>query len=482
MVNRRLVLSLLVLGTLAACKAGPDYERPDAAAHERPLASTDVPAAEAAGIVSGRPVVAEWWTTLHDPELDALVARLVDENLDLAAAMARVREARALRGIAASALYPQLQLDGRVGDQGQGDKFHSVMTYSVGFDASWEIDVFGGLRRGVEAAEANAQVAIEGRRDTLVSLLGELGRNYVELRGEQRQLEIARMNVALQEKTLDLVRIRKKSGLASELEISQAARQLETTRAIVPTIEQDLARSAHRIAVLVGREPSALVRELGAAKPLPAVPPTIPVGLGSELLLRRPDLRRAERAMAAATANLGVAEADLYPKFGITANIDYVSLGGLGGTPGFYVGPTLSWPIFTGGKIVENIHANDARLEQAVLAYKQSILLALEEVENAITAYSKELVRRDVLARAAAEAEKAERLAQVQYKNGLVDFLNVIDAQGTLATAQQQLVVSEQTLLTDLIAVYKALGGGWDVFDVRLAEREVQPSNTELPR
>lgn len=477
--------TLIVLGALAvlsACKVGPDYEKPDPEKQPMPLSSIDTLDAEAAGIASGRPIVGEWWTTLRDAELDGLVQRLVDDNLDLRIAMTRVREARALRGVAASPLYPQVALNGRVGDTRLGERFNSGIGYSVGFDASWEIDVFGGLRRGVEAADASLQAAVEDRRDTLVVLLGELGRNYVELRGEQRQLEIARRNVALQERTLELIKIRRRSGLASDLEIAQVSRLVETTRANVPALEQLIARSIFRLSVLLGREPSALLASLGRPAPLPPAPPSIPVGLGSELLLRRPDIRRAERALGQATAQVGVARADLYPRFALTGTISYGSAGGLPGAPAFYAGPSITWPIFAGYRIVENINAADARLERAILAYRSTILVALEDVENAITAYAKELVRRDVLARAATESEKASRFAQVQYNNGLVDFLNVIDAQSTLATAQQQLVLSEQTLLTNLIAVYKALGGGWDVFDVRLAEREVKSSDTELPR
>jgi len=477
------VVLFALLVAASACAVGPDYATPDPANQPMPLSSVDMPDAEAAGVASGRPIVSDWWTTFKDAELDSLVARLVDQNLDVRTAMARVREARALRGVSESALYPQLTFNGQVGDQGRGDKFHSSITYLVGFDAQWELDVFGGIRRGVEAAGAALEASIEGRRAALVSLLGELGLNYVELRTNQRQLDIAKRNVSLQEKTLGLVTIRRNAKIASDLEVAQAARLVESTRASVPALEQAIAKNIFRLSVLVGQVPSALLDELGKPAPVPSVPPTIPVGLGSELLLRRPDIRQAERNMHAACANVGVAEAALYPQFSLTGNIGYASAGGLNaGTPQFYVGPAVTWPIFSGFKIVENIKATDARLEQAVLAYRQAILLALEDVENSVTAYAKETVRRETLGKAALEAEKAERLAQVQYKNGLVDFLNVVDAEGTLAAAQQQLVQSEQTLLTDLIAVYKSLGGGWDVFDVHLAEHEVQPSDTELPR
>jgi multidrug efflux system outer membrane protein len=475
-------LAVLLLA-LAGCAVGPDYSPPDPdQATGVRLAAPETQDAEAAGIVVARPVVNEWWRTLRDPKLDQLVDALVGGNLDLAVAVSRVREARALRGVSASALYPRLALEGNVGVGGSGDEFHGSLQYNVGFDAAWELDVFGGLRRGVEAAEAEVGAAIEGRRDALVSLTGELGRAYVELRGAQRQLEFARRNVALQERTLDLVRLRKKAGLASDLQVSQATSLLETTRAQVPGIETALARSVHRLSVLVGREPKALLAELDAPAPIPAIPPWVPVGLPSELLRRRPDLRRSERQLAAACAQVGVATADLYPKFTLTARIGYASTKGIDGVPSFFVGPAISWPIFAGFRYTNALQAKEAQLEQAALAYRGAVLGAFEEVENSITAYSKELVRRETLTRAAREARRATDLAQVQYRQGLVDFLNVLDAQAKLASSELALATSEQTLLVDLIAIYKALGGGWTSRESELADRELQAPDTTLPR
>ncbi len=463
---------------------GPDYRAPTPEAQVGRITSGDTADAESAGIAAAKPVVSDWWKTLNDRELHNLVELVVDENLDVKTAMSKVREARALRGIAASPLYPSLTLGGEVGPQGTGKQFHSSMTYNPGLELNWEIDVFGGLRRGVESANAAIDAAIESRRDALVTALGDVGLNYVELRGEQRQLEIAKTNVALQEKSLALVEIKRKSGLASDLETAQAMTLLETTRATVPALEQQIAQSIFRLSVLVGREPSALMSELSVPGPIPDLPPTIPIGLSSELLLRRPDLRKVERNMEVACANLGVAVSDLYPKFALTGNINYQpAVGGkTAGQPVFFIGPSITWPIFNGFEVVENIHVMDARLEQAVLAYRSGILAALQDVESSVTAYAKETVRHAVLLRAEAEAKKAELLAEVQYRNGLVDFLNVIQAESTLAGAQQSLVTSEQTLLTDLIAVYKSLGGGWDVYEGRLADREAKPAETELPK
>jgi NodT family efflux transporter outer membrane factor (OMF) lipoprotein len=472
---------VLVCLVLAGCTVGPDYKAPtsDKQAPKK-LAAADAPDATAAGIAPGKPITPDWWKTLNDEKLNGLVVRLVDANLDLKTAESRVREARAARGIAAAALYPQLNLQGQVGAQGQGAAFAPTLGYNVGFDASWEIDVFGGVRRGVEAADASVQEAVWARRDTLVSLLGELGLNYVELRGAQRQLEIAKLNVDLLEKTLSVMLVRKKTGLASDLEVNQAATELETTRATVPGFEASMAKAIYRISVLLGREPDALAAELAEPAPIPKTPPLVPVGLPSQLLTRRPDIRRAERAMAAATAQVGVAKADLYPKFALTGSLGYSSAGG--GAPSFYVGPSVSWPIFNGGKIVSNIAVQDARLEQAVLGYRTTILVALEDVENSLTAFAKEEIRRDTLGRALADAEKAEAAAQTQYKQGLIDFLNVVDSQRALTGARQALAQSEQALLTDLVAIYKALGGGWDIFEKKLVEDEKKSSSEALPR
>jgi NodT family efflux transporter outer membrane factor (OMF) lipoprotein len=477
----RRLAGILGLLCVSGCTVGPDYKSPTVEkVAPAKLDAAEAPDASAAGIVAGSPIAPEWWTTLKDDKLNQLVVRLIDANLDLKTAESRVREARAARGIAAAALYPQLNLQGQAGAQGSGAAFAPTLGYNVGFDASWEIDVFGGVRRGLEAAEAGVDVAQEARRDTLVSLLGELGLNYVELRGAQRQLEIAKQNVDLNQKTFDIALVRKKTGLASDLEVNQAATQLETTRAGVPRFEASIAKAIYRISVLLGREPDALVPELETPGPIPDAPPLIPIGLPSELLKRRPDIRRAERAMAAATAQVGVAKADLYPKFALTGSLGYSSQGG--GTPSFFIGPSISWPIFNGGKIVSNIAVQDARLEQAVLGYRTTILLALEDVENSLTAFAKEQIRRDTLVRALADAEKAEATAETQYKQGIVEFLNVVDSQRALANARQSLVTSEQALLTDLVAVYKALGGGWDVFETKLAEQEQKPSNVAPPR
>ena len=490
------VAALAASGALSfsGCKVGPDYDAPRTEDQVLKIGSTGTPEVEAAGITSAIPVVRDWWGTLGDKRIEPLVDALVNGNLDLKTAQARVREARALRGVAVGPLYPSVNINGDVGVVGPNVKssknnLHGGIAYNSGVGTGgpntgviWEIDAWGGLRRAVEVADANLEAAVESRRDTLVLVLSELGTNYVTLRGQQRQLAIALRNVALQEKTLALETTLKTSGLASDLQVAQAASQLESTRAVVPTLLATIARSIYIISVLVGREPSALTAELTDPGPVLAAPPTIPVGLPSELLVRRPDIRNAERAMAAACAQVGVATADLYPKFALTGTVTYSSAFGLPGQPSYFVGPTVSWPIFNGFAIVNNIKVQDARLEEAVLAYRTAILAAFEQVEDGLTTYAQELVRRDTLARAANRAERAAALAETQYKSGLVDFLNVLTAEGTQAASELALAASEQLLLTDLIAIYKALGGGWDVFEEKLAHGEQQDSNTAPSR
>jgi NodT family efflux transporter outer membrane factor (OMF) lipoprotein len=469
---------------------GPDYRAPSASERAE-LTAAHLEDARRAGIVAGNETVRDWWTTLQDRPLEALVARVVSSNLDLKTAQARVREARAERALAFNGLLPSSQLGAFVNDTGTGPRFHSSIAYegglnppALGLPTTWQLDIWGETRRGIESADASLGAAVEARRDTLVSLLAELGINYVELRGEQRQLDIALRNVALQEKTVELVTVRKQTGLASGLQVSQAKAQLQSTRASIPSLEQSVARSIHRISVLCGEDCEALEGQLGVPGPIPPAPPAVPIGLSSQLLLRRPDIRKAERSMQAANARIGVAKAAYYPQFSLTGNLYYGSISALGraGQPFFQIGPQVTWPIFDAWAIAQNVAVQDARLEEAVLAYRQSILLAFEDVANAVVAYSKELVRRNALVEAAQEAQRAADAAQAQYKDGLVDFLNVLDAQGTLASSQQALAVSEETLLTDLVTLYKALGGGWEVYETDLAKQELEDANTELPR
>ncbi|HSW46747.1 MAG TPA: efflux transporter outer membrane subunit, partial [Phycisphaerae bacterium] len=338
--------------------------------------------------------------------------------------------------------------------------------FQTGFDATWEVDVFGGVRRSVEAAGADIQAAEEYQRHVLVSLLSEVARNYIETRSNQRRLTIAAENISSQQDTLELTRTRFNAGLTSELDVAQAQAQLATTQSQVPVLEMLLAQAIHRLGVLLGQPPESLVDELVQAAPIPAVPPEIPVGLPSELLHRRPDIRRSERQLAAATARIGVATAELFPRFSLTGSfgtqtddiqhfLDRKSL--------FWsVGPTMSWPIFDAGRIRANIDVQDIRQQQALALYQQAILIALEEVENALVAYRQEQVRYRHLATAAKSNRRAFDLANERYAKGLADFLSVLESQRSLYVTEDALIQSEGRAVASLIAIYKALGGGWE--------------------
>jgi len=470
-------ISLLLLG---GCAVRPKIQTPKASV---PQQWSEPPAH---GVAVESPAVREWWKTFQDSTLDALVERAVQANFDLLTAAARVTEARAARGLSASALLPSVGTsDGYTRVRGgiaQGLNRAGIVSgspasrssllapfetsiFQLGFDASWELDFFGGVRHGVDAATADVRAAEEGRRDVLVTVLAEIGRNYLEVRGIQKRLEIARSNIETQQQTLDLTRVRYQAGLATDLDVARAAAQLAATQAAIPSLEGSLARSIHRLGVLLGAEPGALRVELGKKAPLPSVPASIPIGLPSDLLLRRPDVRQAEAEIAAATARLGVARSELFPKFTLTglAGRQATSLSGLtlGAGNFFSFGPGVRLPIFTGGRIRSNIAVQDARLQQAATQYQSAVLKSLEDVENALVAYSREQERRAKLQQAVAESRRAVELANELYLRGLGDFLSVLEAQQSRYALEDELAQSETNVVVNLVALYKALGGGW---------------------
>jgi len=480
MKTRQLVfLTLLTITTIlviAGCTVGPNYHQPQ----------TKTPAQwneSLAGGETNSPITTtEWWTNFNDSELDSLIQRAAQSNLDLRIAQARVREARAQYGIASADLWPTV--DGSSSYARARESQHQPLlgsiplpgnvpfennVYQAGFDASWEIDVFGGKRRAKEAAGAQVSASVFGRRDVLITLLGDVARNYVDLRGYQGRLAIARENIQAQEKSLAITRDRFAKDLASDLDVQQASTVLATTRAEVPTLESSIQTSIHRLEVLLGGQPGTLQAELSEASPLPTRPPVVPVGLPSELLLRRPDIRQAERQLAAATANIGVAKADLFPKFFLTGAAGFQSVSAsdwfTGGSKLWSVGPTMEWRIFDAGRIRSNIKVQNARQEQALAAYEKTVLTAFEEVENGLVLYAKEQVRRHSLEDAVVSSRKSLDTANKLYANGLADFLRVLDAERSLYQSQDALVQSDRTISADLISLYKSLGGGWQALE-----------------
>jgi outer membrane protein, multidrug efflux system len=483
-----------VLGLLAGCAVGPDYHPP----------KTDVPPAfHAAPAQAGTSAAAEhglevWWRNFNDPQLNRLIEEAVATNLDVRLAEARVREARAQLQVSRAGLFPVVDANasytrshssqnafvtgvpGTTGTTGTGttSTFGVPLTsslYQAGFDASWELDVFGGTRRQIESSRDTLEAQIEARRNALVTLLGEVAQNYAALRGYQLQLVIVRTNLSAQLDTLNLQRSKLQAGIATDLDVANAEAQSSSTESQLPILQTQIQQAIHQLSVLLDREPGALESQLEVAGPVPQGPATVPPGLPSELLRRRPDVRQAERQLAAATANIGVATADLFPKFNLTgsAGLESVSLSSFANnSSGFWsFGPSITWRIFSGGQIRANIRVQDARQEEAFIQYRQVVLQSLQDVENALVAYHNEQVRRRSLGQAVDSAHRAVSLALQLNNAGVVDFLNVLNAQQALYQAQVQLAQSDQAVATDLVALYKALGGGWESLEQRAASR-----------
>lgn len=456
---KHVILAQLSLFLVGCAAVGPTYKSPALAL------SPDFHGG--GGLEQSDTVRTDWWEVLSDAQLVGYIQDAVKNNHDLKLAQARIREARALRRVASSRFLPSLNFSGSYqlseSGAGEGDLFEAA------FDASWEIDVFGGIRRTTESAAARLEVAGNARRDTLLSVVSEVARNYAELRGAQRRLELAEKNIRIQSETLELVANKFKTGLAPELDVQRAKTQMKTTQSRVPGLRAAIHTAAFRIAVLTGRPPTALLDELAQPQPIPAPPEIVPVGLPSELLLRRPDVRRAERQLHAATADTGAATAELYPRFFLTgaAGLQSVSFTDFfdSASRTWTVGPAIHWPIFQGGRIRANISASEARRDAAYQRFRQVVLSALEDVERSLVDYAEEQLERRELEAAVQASTRAVQLASILYEKGLSDFLTVLDAERTLRDVEDQLAVSETSATVNVIRLYKALGGGWEAFE-----------------
>lgn len=459
-----------VLVALSACTVvGHDYEtpKPEAPAQWRDM--NESPWQQGAADLSA------WWQKLGDPVLDSLVDRAVHGSLDLREALARVREARALRGAAAADRYPTIDARASYERSGQseatalGKTFPSLGefdTYSAGIDASWEVDLWGRVRRVVEAADADLQANIEDARAAAVIVVAETASQYIELRAFQQRLALARTNVALQEQTLALTRTRYEAGLVGEGDVAQAARNLETTRSFVPSFEYGERAAENRLAVLLGLTPGELATELAEVQPIPVPPTSVAVGVPADLVRRRADIRRAERELAAETARIGVREGDLYPRLSLLGRIggEAEDASDMFSDEGFVFGygPALHWNLFDGGRLRNRVDAQEARAEQALVRWQRTVLFALEETENAMNGFVREQARRRSLADGATQARLAVDLARSQYTEGLSDFQPVLDSQRALAVIEDELAQSDAAVTTRLVALYKSLGGGWE--------------------
>ncbi len=458
-----------------------------------------------------KPVDTEWWKQFNDPELTSLVRRVAAGNLDVRAATFRLAQSRAQRGITAADQFAQVngntsytrqliskqgvisaigsgagggspgtQSNGLGGRQGSfptgGASIPPFDLFQGGFDASWELDLWGRVRRSVESADATLEASTEARRSQLLSSVAEVARDYVQLRGTQATLKITRDNLASAQESAMLTGERFKGGLATDLDVANAQQQVEATAANIPQLEQQEAQSINAIGLLLGMPPAALRTELSPRKPVPPVPPRVPVGLPSELAQRRPDIRQAEAQLHAATADIGMAKADFYPRLTLSGSVALQALQvrNLGWSAGTYsFGPSLTIPIFEGGRLRRTVELREAAQQEAAINYQRTVLQAFTDVDNALVAYAAEQRRRTRLDAQAVQSRRALNLAQSRFRQGLSDFLEVLTAQRTLLSSEQQLSDSTATVSANLVSLYKALGGGWeaDLPGGTLAER-----------
>ena len=452
---------------LAACTAvGPDYQpqTPVAMAGWSPTGIDDpsVIRAETSGDLS------QWWQRFDDPLLSELVEAALQASPDLRSAQARLREARARRDIAGSARYPGVTAGGSASTSRSSEETGSGDTrdfFSVGFDAGWELDVFGGVRRGVEAAEADLESAEASLNGTRISLAAEAALGYIDVRTQQLLLDIARANLESQSETLQLTEWRAQAGLVSSQDVEQARSSREQTRAQIPALQISLAEAENSLDILLGRVPGSLHPRLAAAGGLPAVPEQIAVGIPADTLRQRPDVRAAERSLAAETARVGVAEAARYPAFKLSGSIglEALSFGALGnsgaGTAAMLAGFTA--PIFDAGRLRAQVDIQDAVRERALVAYEQTVLTALQEVQNALIAIARNRERGAALAIAVDSARNAALLARQRYGAGLIDFQSVLASERSVLVLEESLAINQANSVRTLIRLYKALGGGW---------------------
>ncbi len=474
-------LALLVTLTLAGCAAGPDYRTPDTPVPTQ-FGTATLTSNDPALFTRGE-TLAAFWTEFNDVTLNQLVQEALSANHDLRIALANLNTARALRREARFDLAPTIKASGgythqRYAQALQPETGRDARYYDAGVDASWELDFFGRARRQLEARKAEAQRGEAALYDAQVLVTAEVTRSYFELRGAQQQLDVALRNVQNQRETLQLVQSQLDNGRGTELDTSRARAQLNSTQAGISTLQAAVARSIHHLSVLTGREPQALQATLQPVAALPGLPLMVPVSDPAELLRRRPDIRISERDLAAATARIGVAVADLFPRVTFTGNLGYAALqvDGLSdaGSGTFLIAPRISWAAFDLGRVRAQIAAAHSRSDAALARYEQTVLQALEETENALVTHTRARERVQHLDAAVADSHQAAELARVRYTSGYIDFLQVLDAERTQLAAENALAEAHTTAATSLVAVYKSLGGGWSsnwVSDARTAAR-----------
>lgn len=510
------------LALLAGCTlVGPNFKEPTPDWHPSSYtgAAKQPPAATAISQPVAQEIDPQWWTLFHDPELASLEKRIAANNLDVRTAGIRLAEARASFGVSRADLFPSVDgnasyLRQRLAPQGvlgllpspaagntastqtggaalgpgataanalgglggvpssssgpsTSPLFQPFDLYQYGFDASWELDLWGRVRRNIEGAKASLQATAEAQREVLLTSLAEMARDYVQLRGVQRSIEITEDNLHIAQQSLQLTQQRAVGGVTTDLDVANAAAQVDTVASQLPNLRAQEVQDINAIAFLLGKPPRSMQAELSTPHPIPPVPPAIPVGLPSELARRRPDIRQAEAQLHTATANVGVAVADFYPRFLLSGSvamqaIQFHYLGSWYDASTYAFGPSVTLPIFEGGRLRRTLELRKDQQKEAAVTYQRTVLNALHEVDNALAAYDAEQRRRNSLERAVAENRRAVQLAQDRYVQGVADFLSVLTAEQNLLAVDQQLTDSTTTVSTNLVQIYLALGGGWE--------------------
>ena len=469
----------LPLLLLAACAVGPRYTAPKVAGSGEWIA----PAPTA-------PVDLTWWHSLNDPTLDELMQTALAHNLDVKGAEARLREARASRDAVGGRRLPQLDASGSATRNAWSENGpipvqrvpgfeRDYNLFEAGFDASWEIDLWGHSSRALEAARARAEGADEARRETSMLVITEVARSYVDLRSAQQQLSSAQADAAAQAEVANLVAERLSKGEASRFDFLRADAQARSARAELPNLDAAAHAAVYRLALLTGQPPEALAQRLLVPAPLPACPAVVAAGMRSDMLRRRPDVRQAERQLAAATADVGVATADLFPRLSLVGSLGQQALQSQqfasSSSTYFSLGPSLHWPLFAGGSLRANVRAADARADAAGAAYESAVLTALSDSETALNRFASAQQTRADRELARQQSEAALVLARQRYRAGEDDLIVLLNAQSAYSTSEQQSVAAEAGALNSMVSLYKALGGGWEAFEPRIAGNAAAP-------
>lgn len=457
---------------LLGCAVGPEFVKPESGLDQALLAPRDEHSGSAQTV--GTAVPSEWWNLFNDEQLTRLQLLAQENNLDLQIAASRIDESRAQLGIISAELLPTYggsasyareanSEHGKVGALGAPSNANNF--YQLGLDASWEIDLWGRARRANEGAEASLQVTVFDREMARVALSAEIARNYLQLRGIQAQIAIAQQSVTIAERTVGLAHSRERNGVASRFELSSARAHSSTVRASIPELSQRRSALLNGLALLLGEQPRALDKQLREAMPLPSLPLDVPVGLSSELARRRPDIRRAEAQLHAATAAIGVAHADFYPRVGLKGRLGLEAFESRDLSSWdarfFSFGPSVYLPIFQGGRLTQRLKLSEARQKSAAIAYRKTVLNAWHEVDNALDAWAAQQREHGELTAALSENRQALHVAERGYMEGASDYLSVLTAQRNVLTSQASLNTSATNATLTLVNLYKALGGGW---------------------